>query len=87
MRDLFKSVKGAVVRAGAAVAVGVGAVVAPVVAHAQTSTTGSVDYTSLTSQVDFSTTVTAVLAVAGSLVLLYVAIKGAKTVLRMIRSA
>jgi hypothetical protein len=81
-------VKGAALRAGTAVVVGVVSVVAPVVARAQTSgTTSSVDYTALTSQVDFSTTVTAVLAVAGSLVLLYVAIKGAKTVLRMIRSA
>ncbi|RDU96677.1 major capsid protein [Trinickia dinghuensis] len=56
----------------------------PLVSHAQAS---GVDYTSLTSSVSFSTTITAVMAVAASLVLLYVAIKGAKIVLRMIRSA
>lgn len=83
MRNLMQAVKGAVVRK-AVVAAGL---VAPVVAFAQTSGTGGVDFTSLTGQVDFTTTITAVMAVAGALVLLYVAIKGAKIVLRMIRSA
>ncbi|MDH6146085.1 MULTISPECIES: major capsid protein [Paraburkholderia] len=80
MRGLIQAVKGSVVRK-AVVAAGL---VAPVAAFAQTT---GVDYTSLTSQVDFTSTVTAILAVAGSLVLLYVAIKGARIVLRMIRSA
>jgi hypothetical protein len=57
---------------------------APLLSRAQAS---GVDYTSLTSTVDFTSTITAVLAVAAALVLLYVAIKGAKIVLRMIRSA
>ncbi len=43
------------------------------------------DLSSLTSSVDVGTTVTAVLAVAASLALLYMAIRGAKTVLGMIR--
>lgn len=43
------------------------------------------DLTSLTSSVDVGSTVTAVLAVAGALALLFMAIRGAKTVLSMIR--
>ena len=43
------------------------------------------DLTSLTQNIDVGTTVTAVLAVAGSLALLFMAIRGAKTVLGMIR--
>jgi hypothetical protein len=45
------------------------------------------DLSSLTSSVDMGTTVTAVLAVAAALALLFVAIRGAKTVLGMIRGA
>lgn len=44
-----------------------------------------VDYTSLTSSVDYSGVITAVLAIAATLAGLYVAIRGAKTVLGMIR--
>jgi hypothetical protein len=43
------------------------------------------DLTSLTTSVDVGTTVTAVLAVSAALALLYMAIRGAKTVLSMIR--
>lgn len=43
------------------------------------------DLTPLTSQVDFGTVITAVLAIAGLLAGVYVAIKGAQTVLSMIR--
>lgn len=43
------------------------------------------DLTALTGAVDFGTVVAAVLAIAGLLATLYVAIKGAKTVLGMIR--
>jgi hypothetical protein len=43
------------------------------------------DLSSLTSSVDVGTTVTAVLAVSAALALLYMAIRGAKTVLGMIR--
>lgn len=43
------------------------------------------DLTSLTSSVDLSTTLTAVLAIAATLATLYVGIRAAKTVLGMIR--
>lgn len=43
------------------------------------------DYTALTSSVDYSGVITAVLAIAATLAGLYVAIRGAKTVLGMIR--
>lgn len=43
------------------------------------------DLTPLSGSVDVGTTVAAVLAVAGSLALLYMAIRGAKTVIGMIR--
>lgn len=43
------------------------------------------DLTPLTSNIDFSTTITAVLAIAGLLATVYLAIKGSKIVLGMIR--
>jgi hypothetical protein len=43
------------------------------------------DLSPLTNSISFGTTITAVLAIAGSLALLYMAIKGSKTVLSMIR--
>lgn len=43
------------------------------------------DLTPLTGAVDFGTTITAVLAISGLLAAVYIAIKGAKTVLRMIK--
>lgn len=43
------------------------------------------DLTPLTDAISFSTVITAVLAIAGLLAAVYVAIKGAKTVLTMIR--
>lgn len=43
------------------------------------------DYTILTSGIDFSTTITAVMAIALSLVGLYLAIKGSKIVIGMVR--
>ncbi|GAC1569023.1 MAG: hypothetical protein NVS3B3_22980 [Aquirhabdus sp.] len=43
------------------------------------------DLTPLTSSVDFGTTITALLAIAGLLAAVYIAIKGAKTVLGMIK--
>lgn len=74
----MKSRAGRVVKAGLAV---VGGVVA-VSARAQAS---GVDYTGLTSQVDWTSTTAAVMAVSGTLVVLYMAIKGAKIVLAMIK--
>jgi hypothetical protein len=43
------------------------------------------DLTPLTGAVDFSTTITAVLAISGLLASVYIAIKGARTVLGMIK--
>ncbi len=43
------------------------------------------DYASLTGSIDMGTTITAVMAVAASMVGIYLAIKGAKIVLRMIK--
>ncbi|MCD4500159.1 major capsid protein [Chromobacterium vaccinii] len=45
------------------------------------------DLTPLTSAVDFGTVITAVLAIAGLLAGVYVAIKGAKIVIGMVRGA
>ncbi len=45
------------------------------------------DLTPLTNNIDFSTVVAAVLAIAGLLATVYVAIKGAKTVLHMVRGS
>ena len=45
------------------------------------------DLTPLTSTVDFGTVITAVLAIAGLLAGVYVAIRGAKVVISMIRGA
>ncbi|WP_166889466.1 major capsid protein [Massilia sp. CCM 8734] len=44
------------------------------------------DLTPLTSAIDFSTVITAVLAIAGLLATVYLAIKGAKIVLSMLKS-
>jgi hypothetical protein len=83
MSGLLQAVRSAVGRK-AIVASGLVVGLAASPAFAQAS---GVDYTGLTTQVDFSSTITAIMAVAGSLVLLYVAIKGSKIVLRMIRGA
>lgn len=55
-------------------------------AMAADPTTGP-DLTSLTSSISMGTVITAVLAVAATMVGLYLAIKGSKTVLAMIKSA
>ncbi|RQR33868.1 hypothetical protein DIE23_14070 [Burkholderia sp. Bp9143] len=55
-------------------------------ANAQAATTAP-DFSTLTSTIDMSTVVTAVLAVAGVMVGVYVAIKGARIVLRMVKGA
>jgi hypothetical protein len=61
------------------VAVAVGLVIAGV------AQADPVDYTALTGSVNFSGVVTAILAIAATLAGLFVAIRGAKTVLAMIR--
>ena len=63
-------------------------IAAAVVAFVATATAfaaGGPDLTPLTSVVDFGTVITAVLSIAGLLAGVYVAIKGASTVLSMIR--
>lgn len=61
-----------------------GSMVAVAAANAQTAAAGP-DLSSLTGSVDMGTTITAILAVAATLAGLFVAIRGAKTVLSMIR--
>jgi hypothetical protein len=75
------------IKAGAVRAVGVVVAVTsvPILAHAQTSGTGGPDYSALTSGVDFSSTITAVLSVAALLVGLFLAVRGAKIVIGMVR--
>lgn len=67
------------------------AVVAPVVALAAPTAAKAAaagpDLTPLTSNIDFGTVITAVLAIAGLLSAVYLAIKGAKIVLSMVKSA
>ncbi|MDK6078651.1 hypothetical protein [Massilia varians] len=60
-----------------------GSMVAVSAANAQTA--GGPDLTSLTSSVDMGTTIAAVLAVAATLAGLFVAMRGAKTVLGFLK--
>jgi len=62
------------------------AVTAVVQTSAQAATTGP-DFTSLTSGIDFSTVTVGILAVASTLIGVYVAIKGAKILIGMVRGA
>lgn len=68
-----------------AVALVSGAALAAPAAFADTTGSKGPDLTPLTNSVDFGTTITALLAIAGLLAGVYIAIKGAKTVLGMIR--
>jgi len=61
----------------------VGAIAASAAASAQAA--GGPDMSGLTSAVDFGTVTTAVLAIAGLLAVVYVAVKGASIGLSMIR--
>jgi hypothetical protein len=54
--------------------------------NAQAATTGP-DFTVLTSGIDFSTVTVGILAVAATLIGVYVAIKGAKILIGMVRGA
>lgn len=49
--------------------------------------TGGVDLTALTNAVSFDGVIAGVLAVAGGLIVVYLSIAGAKTILRMVRGA
>ncbi|MBW5465185.1 hypothetical protein GOY11_28905 [Pseudomonas aeruginosa] len=68
------------VRGGSAVAVGTALVVS------QSASAAGCDYSSLTSDVDFSTIATGVLAVAALLAAVYAVIKCARVVLGFLRS-
>ena len=70
------------------VAAGSAAVLAaPVFAQSSPTGASSVDFTSLTSSIDFSTVVTGILAVAAIMIGVYVAIKGAKILMSMIKGS
>ncbi|MGS1041439.1 hypothetical protein [Burkholderia glumae] len=60
----------------------VGAAGATIDAHA-----AGTDFSTLTSGIDFSTVTTGILAVAATLITVYVAIKGAKILIGMVRGA
>ena len=61
-------------------------VVGAVVVNANAAGTGP-DFSTLTSGIDFSSVTTGVLAVASTLIAVYVAIKGAKILMSMVRGA
>lgn len=77
---MLKRLKSAGIRA----VVAVGGIAAAPFALAQTTPP---DFSTLTSSIDFSTVITGVMAVAAVMVGVYVAIKGAKIVLQMVRGA
>lgn len=68
-------------------AAGTTAMLASATVFAQETTPAPTDLSSLTNAVDFSTVITAVLAVGASLMGLYVAWKGAQFVIRAVRGA
>lgn len=76
----MKNLKKLFVRGGSAVAVGAALVVS------QSASAAGWDYSSLTSDVDFSTIATGVLAVAALLAAVYAGIKGARVVLGFLRA-
>ncbi|MFX1735091.1 hypothetical protein PXJ20_00505 [Paraburkholderia sp. A1RI_3L] len=55
------------------------------VAHAGVAAAAGPDFSTLTSGIDFSTVTTGILAVAATLITVYVAIKGAKILMSMVR--
>lgn len=77
MKAKLQQLKGITVRAAVAVA---GALA--VEAHAAATPP---DFSTLTSGIDFSTVTTGILAVAATLITVYVAIKGAKILMSMVR--
>lgn len=56
-------------------------------AHATGTGTAAPDLSSLTNAVDFSTTITAILAIAGLLAGVYISIKGIKFVLGLLKGS
>ncbi|ASU40249.1 hypothetical protein hmeg3_19440 [Herbaspirillum sp. meg3] len=63
----------------------VAAVVTTVAAGSAMAAGGGPDMTGLTSAVDFGTVTTAVLSIAGMLAVVYIAVKGAKIALAMLK--
>ncbi|KWO34365.1 hypothetical protein [Burkholderia stagnalis] len=80
MKTKLQALKALSVRS---VLVGVAAV--PALAHAADG--GGIDYTAMLSKIDFATTIAAVMSIAALLAGLYMAIKGAKIVIGMVRGA
>ncbi|MFM0731099.1 hypothetical protein PQQ52_11475 [Paraburkholderia sediminicola] len=76
-------IKSGVRRVVSAVSLGVAAALVAPVSFAQAA--GGPDYTALTTGVDFTSTIAAVLAVAALLVGLWLAVRGAKIVIGMVR--
>ena len=64
-----------------------GAVAAAGVATAANAQAAGTDFSTLTSGIDFSTVTTGILAVAATLITVYVAIKGAKILIGMVRGS
>ncbi|MBR7973943.1 hypothetical protein KDX01_12630 [Burkholderia vietnamiensis] len=77
MKGKLKHLK--VIATHSAVAVGFASAIE---AHAATT---APDFSTLTSGIDFSTVTTGILAVAATLITVYVAIKGAKILMSMVR--
>jgi hypothetical protein len=64
---------------------GVAAITTAVAAGSAMAAGGGPDMTGLTSAVDFGTVTTAVLSIAGMLAVVYIAVKGAKIALAMLK--
>ncbi|MDR6740994.1 hypothetical protein J2X56_003018 [Herbaspirillum sp. 1173] len=64
---------------------GMAAVVTTAVAGSAMAASGGPDMSGLTSAVDFGTVTTAVLSIAGMLAVVYIAVKGAKIALAMLK--
>lgn len=76
--------KNKISRVGAMVGAGLSGVILAPAAFAQATPP---DFSTLTTAIDLSTVITAVMAVGAVMVGVYVAIKGAKIVLQMVRGA
>ncbi|MCC4266173.1 hypothetical protein LL240_17200 [Oceanimonas baumannii] len=86
MQRITQKAKQALSRKGLYLLGGTAGLFASASVMAQTATTGP-DLTALTDAVDFTTVITAILAVAASLMGLYMAWKGAQFVIRAVRGA
>ncbi|AJC17990.1 major capsid protein [Pandoraea sputorum] len=74
-------------RIGTRAVAGLALVTAPALAFAEASTATSFDVSAITGQISFASVAAGVIAIAGLLAGVYVAIKSAKVILGMIRGA